>query len=118
MIAFHLGGALFLFRWIFREPRVDGVLFHLLLDGMWTDAEKFFWPFFGLDFEAGAEPFWAQAWDRARSDAWRWIAEAAGIAYLAWLWRWAGLGEAGRRRSFFQTGVLEHAAPSGEARPG
>ena len=183
MVAFHLGGALFLFRWIFREPRVDvrflavgallpdvidlpiggvvsreryasgelwahsllfaaavmtavmigfrrgprrragmalavGVLFHLLLDGMWTDAERFFWPFFGLDFDPGPMPFWARAWDRAWSDPWRWIAEGAGIAYLVWLWRWAGLGESDRRRSFLETGILEPVTPSDGSRSG
>lgn len=179
MLAFHLGGALFLFRWIFREPRVDvrflaagaifpdlidlplggglfadryasgelwghsllfaaivmtavmvftrrgpkrraamavaiGVLFHLLLDGMWTDSPVFLWPFFGTEHPVGPMPFWQQAIDRALSDPWRWMAEAAGVLYLAWIWRWAGLADPDRRRRLWRTGVLESADPAPE----
>lgn len=147
MIFFHTGGALFLFRWIFRDPKVDirflllgalipdiidlplgtlllaetfssgelwahtlaaptvaaavvlvstrrgrtrrawmagvvGWFFHLLLDGMWMSTEVFFWPFAGLDFPRGPDPYWAGALQRAMSDPVRWIAEALGLAYL------------------------------------
>jgi hypothetical protein len=173
MVLWHIGGALFLFRWIFRDPSVDvrylaagavlpdvvdlpvgtlltpwstgevwlhtlavpalagalvmlatrrgprrrallavpiGMFFHLLLDGMWTTGEVFAWPFFGWDFPPGPDPYWAGAVERAVSDPWRWAAELAGLAYLAWIWLWAGLGDAGRRGRFWATGRLEPVA--------
>ncbi len=170
MLFWHLGANLWLFRWIFRDPKVDirflflgallpdlidmpigtllladrystselwahslvlpsvymvavllgtrrgrrrrafmavgvGWLFHLLLDGMWVDQEVFLWPFFG-DIPAGEAPFWPLAWERAMSDPWRWVREAIGIGYLAWLWRHLGLGDRERRRGVVTTGRL------------
>jgi hypothetical protein len=148
MIAWHLGGAIFLFRWIFRDPRGDvrflalgallpdlidlplglwvyasteavahslllpglyllavlaatrrgglrtslitvgvGWLFHLLLDGAWTDGRVFLWPLFGFDFPESPQPFWSGLWDRTMGDLWRWGKEVAGLLYLGWLWR-------------------------------
>jgi membrane-bound metal-dependent hydrolase YbcI (DUF457 family) len=158
VIAWHSGGAIFLFRWIFRDPKADvrflilgallpdlidltigllvfgashalghtlvipalfmglvlittrrgkrrrawmvmtvGWLFHLLLDGMWTDREVFFWPFFGLEFPPAPQPFWGGLWSRAMGDPWRWIKEAAGLGYLMILWRRYRLNPAGIR---------------------
>ncbi|MFO7299422.1 MAG: metal-dependent hydrolase [Actinomycetes bacterium] len=174
MVFWHLGATLWLFRWIFRDPKVDirflflgavlpdlidiplgtfglteysaselwahtlllptaymvgvlmltrrgrrrrafmavgvGWLFHLLLDGMWMTQEVFFWPFFG-DFPSGEAPFWPAAWARATSDVWRWLGEAVGLGYLAWLWKHLDLGDPERRTKVMQTGRLpEHAA--------
>lgn len=171
MLFWHLGAALFLFRWIFRDPKVDvrflllgailpdlidlsigtvlradrfstgelwfhtllvpsiymtlvllltrrgrrrrafmalgvGWLFHLLLDGMWTDREIFLWPFFGWEMAAGESPFWPLAWERALSDPWRWILEVVGIVYLTWLWLAVGLGRKERRLLLVSTGRL------------
>lgn len=171
MLFWHLGATLWLFRWIFKDPKVDlrflllgailpdlidlpigtllladrystgelwfhsltlasiymvvvllttrrgrrrrafmalgvGWLFHLLLDGMWTDAEVFFWPFFGWDLPAGEAPYWPLAWERAMSDPWRWVKEAVGLAYLVWLWIATGLNRPERRRSLLETGRL------------
>lgn len=179
MLFWHLGAILFLFRWIFRDPKVDvrflmmgaalpdlvdlpigtllladaystgelwshsllapalymavvllatrrgrsrrawmaiGVawLFHLLLDAMWVDQELFLWPFFGFDLTAGTAPYWPLAWERAWSDPWRWVLEAAGLIYLVWLWKANGLTAPERRRLFFRTGRLdENLIPSG-----
>jgi len=171
VLAWHVAGALFLFRWIFRDPDVDvryliagavlpdlidlpigtvlladrystgqlwfhtlllptvigilvlvstrrgprrkawmalavGMFFHLLLDGMWTDATVFAWPFFGTDFPAGPVPYWSGVWDRAMSDPWRWIEEGIGIAYLLILWRSANLSDPAVRRTLMSTGRL------------
>ena len=171
MLLWHLGATLWLFRWIFRDPKVDvrfllagavlpdlvdlllgtviladrlstgevwfhtlvvpslymtavllltrrgrrrralmavgvGWLFHLLLDGMWTDPEIFFWPFFGWDLPAGQTPFWPLAWDRARLDPWRWALEGLGLVYLTRLWVTTGLTEPGRRLEVLRTGRL------------
>lgn len=170
MIAWHIGATLFLFRWIFRDPKVDvrflilgallpdlidlplgtlvlstgeawthsllapsivtvliliatrrgrrrrawmaltvGMFFHLLLDGMWTKTEVFFWPFFG-GIPSGASPYWAEAWSRALSDPWRWILEGIGLVYLVGVWIQSGLGDATRRRQAVETGRLEQSA--------
>lgn len=170
MILWRLGAVLWLFRWIFKDPKVDirflllgavlpdlidlplgtaivsryasgelwahslaiatlymvvvllatrrgrrrrafmavGVawLFHLLLDGMWTDPEVFFWPFFGWDLPVGQAPYWELAWDRALSDPWRWVQEIVGLAYLVWLWIAVGLTRPERRRELMTTGRL------------
>ncbi len=171
MLAWHLGASLWLFRWIFRDPKVDvrflllgailpdlidlpigtvlladrystgelwfhsltlaalymaavllmtrrgrrrrafmalgvGWLFHLLLDGMWTDPQVFFWPFFGWDIPPGEAPFWPLAWERAMSDPWRWAKEAVGLGYLTWLWVATGLNRPERRRSLIETGRI------------
>lgn len=183
MLIWHVAGAVFLFRWIFREPTVDlrflalgavlpdvidlslgagflvdryargelwghsllfaagvmtlvmalfrrgptrkagmamavGILFHLFLDGMWTSTEVFLWPFAGFEFPQGATPFWRQAWIRAVSDPWRWTAEAIGIAYSVWLWRWAGLSDATRRRELVAHGTIAHAEAATPSNPG
>jgi membrane-bound metal-dependent hydrolase YbcI (DUF457 family) len=66
---------------------VIGTLMHLLLDGMWTSTETFFWPLAGTDFPAQPSPYWPGAWARAWLDPWRWLKELAGAAYLLALWR-------------------------------
>lgn len=169
MLAWHLASITFLFRWIFRDPKVDmrylatgvvlpdlidltaagilgtgtgelwahsllvpsllgvGVLLltrrgrrrrawmalvvawmlHLLIDRMWLDASTFFWPAFGWDVvgETG-EAFWAGAWQRAMEDPWRWVLEAAGIAYLVWLGVSSRLGDRASRARLLATGRL------------
>jgi len=168
MLAWHLAAITLLFRWIFRDPKVDmrflafgavvpdmidltaitilggdraelwghslvvpslltilvllatrrgrrrrawmalvvAWLFHLLLDGMWTDATVFLWPTFGWDLGAGGDAFWPSAWDRALHDPLRWILEAAGLAYLGWLWIQAGLSDPDARAALATTGRL------------
>lgn len=171
MLFWHLGATLWLFRWIFRDPKVDvrflilgavladlidmpigtvflahrfstgelwfhslllpavymtavllltrrgrrrraymalgvGWLFHLLLDGMWADAEVFLWPFFGWEVAMGEAPYWPLAWERAMSDPWRWVMEVVGLAYLVWLWVAVGLNKKERRESLKTTGRL------------
>ncbi len=174
MLFWHLGANLWLFRWIFRDPKVDvrfllfgallpdlidmplgtlvladrystselwahsltlptlymigvllltrrgrrrrafmavgvGWLFHLLLDGMWTNQEVMFWPLFG-DIPSGESPFWPGAWERALSDPWRWLRDALGMVYLVWLWIGLGLNRSEMRRQVWETGRLpEHA---------
>ena len=171
MLFWHAGATLWLFRWIFQDPKVDvrflllgavlpdlvdlpvgtllfaerfstgelyfhtlmlptlymaivllatrrgrrrrafmavgvGWLFHLLLDGMWTEPEVIFWPFFGLDIAAGDLPYWQLAWERALGDPWRWVFEAIGLGYLVWLWLAAGLTDRDRRGSLYSTGRI------------
>jgi len=171
MLLWHAGATLWLFRWIFRDPKVDvrflflgallpdlidlpvgtlfladrystgelwfhslllpsvymaavllltrrgrrrrawmalgvGWLFHLVLDGTWASQAVFLWPSFGWEIPAGVFPFWSLAWERALSDPWRWVTEAVGAGYLAWLWVALGLGGRERRRQVIETGRL------------
>ena len=66
---------------------VIGCFVHLLLDGVWISPEAFLWPFFGLDFPrvAGSD-FATLVGDMIRSP-FMWAGEAAGLAYLIYLWR-------------------------------
>lgn len=174
MLAWHLAATLFLFRWIFRDPKVDvrflaagavlpdavdivlgtvvfsgsvssseawghtllaptvfsvvvllvtrrgrvrrawmavavGMFLHLLIDGMWTSTEVFLWPLFG-PIPHGPVRWWATLPGRVFSDPWRWVEEAVGLAYLAWLWVRSGLGDPSRRAAFLSTGRLEEPA--------
>jgi hypothetical protein len=171
MLFWHAGATLWLFRWIFQDPKVDvrfllfgavlpdlvdlvvgtllfpdrfstgeiyfhtlllptlymavvllttrrgrrrrafmavgvGWLFHLLLDGMWTDPEVLFWPFFGWDIATGDMPYWSAAWERALNDPWRWVLDAIGLAYLVWLWIATGLTDRERRMGLYRTGRI------------
>lgn len=69
---------------------VIGMMFHLLLDGMWTQTSVFLWPFAG-QLPAGPRPYWSTAIQRALDDPWRWLRETAGVIYLFWLLRPAGV---------------------------
>ena len=166
MLFWHVGAILWLFRWIFKDPKVDvrfllagavlpdlvdlafagsfgtgelwlhtllaptvymigvllltrrgrrrrafmalgvGWLFHILLDGMWTDPQVLFWPFFGWEMPTGPIPFWPLAWERALDDPWRWLLEVVGIGYLAWLWFATGLNDRDRRRGLVRKGRI------------
>lgn len=82
-----------------------GLLLHLVLDGVWSSTELFWWPVFGLDFGADGLP------ELERSLPVALAMELAGAGALAVAWRRFGLGDADRRRRFVRTGRLE-------ARPG
>lgn len=169
MILWHIGAIVFLFRWIFADPKVDlrflvggavlpdlidlaavtllggargelwahslvvpsavavaillatrrgrrrrawmalvvAWLFHLLIDGMWTNGDVFAWPLFGFDLAVGGVTFWPGAWARALSDPVRWVLEAVGGAYLVMLFRRANLAEPGVRSRLWATGRID-----------
>ena len=83
-----------------------GVLVHLLLDGIWTDTQAFWWPFAGLDFSGSELPELARG-------AFNLVLEALGAAALWWCWRRFRLDDPARRRRFLETGQLDRdvAAP-------
>lgn len=83
-----------------------GGLLHLLLDGMWTVRETFLWPAFGWAFPAGDSDFWPGLPERVLSDPLLLLGEAAGLAYLLYLWRKARLSDPERRRAFLATGRI------------
>jgi hypothetical protein len=77
-----------------------GVLVHLLLDGIWTDTQAFWWPFAGLAWSDARLPELA----RGGLDL---VLEAAGAAALWWCWRRFRLDEPARRARFVRTGQLD-----------
>ena len=78
-----------------------GTFCHLLLDGMWTRTETFWWPFFGGRFEGGAG---LPSFDRPL--VLTIVLELVGLAALLWCRRRFELGDPARRREFLRTGRL------------
>lgn len=66
---------------------VIGVFVHLVLDGAWTSPEGFLWPFFGWSFPPVAGSDLPTLLRHMLTDPWVWAGEAAGAAYLVYLWR-------------------------------
>lgn len=77
-----------------------GTLLHLLLDGTWTNAQTFWWPFLGARL-SGPLP----SLDRPLLVVL--LMEVAGAAALAWAWGRFGLTDRRRRRVFLHTGRLD-----------
>lgn len=78
-----------------------GMMLHLALDGIWARAEVFWWPFFGLPFEAEQLP------ELSRGVGVTLLLELLGVACLVWVWSRFGLDDADRRRAFLSTGHLD-----------
>jgi hypothetical protein len=74
-----------------------GSFLHLVLDGMWTDKQVFWWPAYGTDFGGGALP----SVDRG---LWNLPLELLGLLALAWTVRRFVLADPQRRRTFLATG--------------
>jgi hypothetical protein len=77
-----------------------GMLLHLLLDGIWTDTQAFWWPFAGLAWSDARLP----ELSRGAVDL---VLEAAGAAALWWCWRRFRLDEPERRARFWRTGRID-----------
>jgi hypothetical protein len=76
-----------------------GMLLHLALDGIWGDAEAFWWPFLGAGWSTAELPELARG-------PWTLVLEAAGLAACVWAYRRFRLDEPERRRQFLRTGRL------------
>jgi hypothetical protein len=78
-----------------------GALVHLVLDGMWTDARVFWWPFQGSSLaNAGSLPSLAHPLGLTV------VEEVAGAVALLWCWRRFGFADPARRSRFLRTGRL------------
>lgn len=74
-----------------------GALLHLALDGVWTNRDVFWWPFFGTDFPAGH--LWPRGWHL-------WVEEGIGLVACWWFASRFALGERTRRRAFLHAGTV------------
>jgi hypothetical protein len=54
---------------------------HLVLDGTWSSAERFWWPAFGWELPSPAVP------ETAGPIALRMLAEVLAVALAVWAWR-------------------------------
>jgi hypothetical protein len=77
-----------------------GLLMHLVLDGVWTRTEVFWWPFFGWSFGAGGVP------EVDHGLGVTVVLELLGVAALVWCWRAFDLVNAKNRELFLRTGHL------------
>lgn len=77
-----------------------GILVHLVLDGVWTEADVFWWPAFGWAFPGGGLP------ELGRPVAVIVLMELVGLACLVAMWRRFDLGDPAHRREFLHTGHL------------
>ena len=173
MLLWHVGGAVFLFRTVFRDPDVDlrflvagavlpnvvdlpvglllhaephrigrglghtlvlavalmtvgmwvtrvrsparrravavavGVMFHLLLDGMWTVPDLLLWPLPGWDLPRGVSGEWSGLPGSVFEHPIRLGQEVAGLAYLVWLGHRARLVDPAWRSRLWRTGMIE-----------
>jgi hypothetical protein len=76
-----------------------GMFLHLVLDGAFTDGERFWWPLLGGSYDASLP-------ELERSAAVVVAMELAGLAALAWTWRAFDLGDPVRRAELVRTGRL------------
>lgn len=84
---------------------VLGWFIHLILDGVWASPEAFLWPFFGFDFPRVAGSEFGTLVENMLGNPLVWVGEAAGAAYLFYLWR-SHLSEAGAVRRFLRDGRI------------
>lgn len=77
-----------------------GTFVHLVLDGTWTRAGLFGWPFLGDGAFDGGLP------ELDRPIGVILLLELVGVVAMAWLYRGFGFTDPGRRRAFLRTGRL------------
>ncbi len=83
-----------------------GVLFHLLLDGMWAMPETLFWPLFGTEFSRFVGNYWGGFLGRIFSSPLTIVQEVAGFVYLLSMWVGAGLSRPSARRRLYTEGRI------------
>jgi hypothetical protein len=83
-----------------------GMFVHLVLDGVWTDQQLFWWPFFGSSFGSESLP------EVSRLPLGL-VMEGVGMVALVWGWRRCGFEDPIRRRRFLHTGQLDRSVLEG-----
>lgn len=71
---------------------------HLVLDGMWSTTEVFWWPLFGLSFEQARLPSLDRPLGLVLAQ------EVVGLIAGLWWWRRFHLQDVDRRQTFVRTG--------------
>ena len=79
-------------------PLAIGTFIHIVFDGAFTKTKVFWWPFGGFSFDGASLP----VADRMTLNV---LLEVVGLVLVIRLARQHGLGDAARRKAFFQTGV-------------
>src|SRR5215218_6160118 len=74
-----------------------GMLLHLVLDGMWTDRETFWWPLFGASLPDRPLP-------SVERGIGNFVLEVIGFGILVWAWRRFRMGDRENLRRFLTTG--------------
>lgn len=80
-----------------------GLFLHLALDGSFTRAELFWWPFLGWGTGRGGVP------ELDRAPAVVIALEVAGAAACWWCWRTFDLSDPARRQAMLRTGQVDRA---------
>lgn len=83
-----------------------GIMFHLLLDGMWLWPEVLLWPLAGGGLLAGSPGDWSGLPGSLLGNPLRMAQEAAGLIYLVWLFGRAGISDPARRSRLWRTGTI------------
>lgn len=78
-----------------------GMYLHLVLDGVFTRPETFWWPFLGVSFASVSVPEVERGW------LWSALLELVGVGIALWCYRRFGLDDPGRRSTFLRTGQLD-----------
>lgn len=81
-----------------------GMMMHLVLDGIWTNTNVFWWPFFGLDFGTEGLPELGHPLGVIV------LMELIGAGALVWCWKQFDLADPKNRRLFVETGHLRREA--------
>lgn len=83
-----------------------GMFFYLVLAGVWTTSELFWWPFFGLDFGIDTPP----PFDRPLVVGL--VLELIGLGVAWWAYRRYDLADSEKRDRFVRTGQLDRSVLS------
>ena len=84
-----------------------GMFCHLLLDGVWTRQELFWWPVFGGAFAHESSLMLGRGWVMNVG------LEVAGAVILVWAWKRFELADPARRQRLITTGTLDPALARG-----
>ncbi len=77
-----------------------GLMMHLVLDGIWTRADVFWWPFLGTSFGSAGLP------EFERPIGVGVLLELIGAGCLVWCWHTFGFADRSNRERFVRTGHL------------
>jgi len=88
-----------------------GLFLHLALDGSFSNADSFWWPFLGFDLEGQAPP------ELGRGLGLLLLMEAAGLVAIRWFVGRFGLLVPANRRGFLRTGHLPREAAGERPEP-